>query len=104
MYVFGYILIALAKVIGLIINIYTFVIIIAVLISWVKPDPYNPIVRILHQLTEPVFARVRRFMPRAIFRIGLDLSPIIVLILLVLIETIVVNVLYELGRGFLVQL
>jgi YggT family protein len=98
----GYIIIAIAKVLGLIINLYTFIIIVAVLISWVNADPYNPIVRILRQLTEPVFYQVRRFMPRALLRTRLDFSPIIVLLGLVIIETVLGGLLYDFGRSLIV--
>ena len=95
----GYIIIAFAKVFALIINIYTFVIIGAVLISWVNADPYNPIVKILRQLTQPVFMLVRRFLPRALLRTRIDVSPLIVLVLLMLIETVAIGFLYGLGRS-----
>lgn len=95
----GYILIALAKVLGLSINLYTMIVIIAALISWVSPDPYNPIVRILYGLTHPVFRQVRRFLPMALLRMPIDISPIIVLLALVLIDTVVVGALYRLGAG-----
>ena len=98
----GYIIIAFAKVLSLIINLYTLIIIVAVLITWVNADPYNPIVRILRQLTQPVFMRVRRFLPRALLRTRIDISPLIVLILLMLIETVAVGFLYDLGRSMIV--
>jgi len=101
MSILGYLILALAKVLGLIINIYTMIVIIAALISWVNPDPYNPIIRILYGLTNPVFKMVRRFMPRALLAIRIDISPIIVLIALVLIETVLVRMLYDLGAGML---
>lgn len=97
----GYILVALAKVIGLIINLYTMVIIVSALISWVNPDPYNPIVRILNGLTEPVYRHVRRFMPRALFRHRIDFTPIFVLVLLMILETVLTGVLYDAGRSLL---
>jgi len=98
----GYIIIAFAKVLNLIINIYTLVIIAAVLISWVNADPYNPIVRILRQLTQPVFMLVKRILPRALRYSRIDISPLIVLIMLMLIETIAVGFLLNLGRGMIV--
>jgi YggT family protein len=95
----GYLILAIAKVLGLIINIYTMVIIIAALISWVSPDPYNPIVRILYRLTHPVFRLVRRIMPKALLRLPIDISPIVVLVALVLIDMLVVGTLYQIGTG-----
>lgn len=98
MFVAGNIVISIAKVISMIINIYQFIIIGSVIISWVGADPYNPIVRFLRQATEPVFSRVRRILPRAIFKIGLDFTPLIVLVLLVLFENLVVGALYHYGQ------
>jgi YggT family protein len=98
----GYVIIALAKVLSLIINLYTLIIVVAVLISWVNADPYNPIVRILRQLTEPVFYQVRRLMPRALLRTRLDFSPLIVLLGLVIIETVLGSLLHDLGRSLIV--
>lgn len=98
MFALGSLLISLAKVISMIISIYEYIIIGAVIISWVGADPYNPIVRFLRQATEPLFAQVRRFLPRAMFRIGIDFTPLIVLILLVLLENLLVGFLYHFGR------
>lgn len=97
----GYVIIAFAKILSLIINLYTLIIIVAVLVSWVNADPYNPLVRILRQLTEPVFYQVRRIMPRAILRTRLDFSPIIVLLILIIIETVVGGLLYDAGRNLI---
>jgi YggT family protein len=58
---FGDLFIALARIIDMLLEIYKWVIIIAVLLSWVNPDPYNPIVRFLYSVTEPVLRPVRRF-------------------------------------------
>jgi YggT family protein len=59
-------------------RIYIWIVIIATLLSWVQPDPYNPIVRALYSMTEPVFDWVREHLPVIIG--GLDLSPIVVII------------------------
>lgn len=85
----GYLVMALAKVLGLAIDLYTMVVIIAALISWVSPDPYNPFVRILRGLTEPAFRLARRVMPAALLRVRIDLSPVVVLLALVLLDAIV---------------
>jgi len=95
----GYIVIALAKILGLVINLYTFIIIVAVLISWVNADPYNPIVKILRQLTEPVFLQVRRQLPRALRYARIDITPLIILVILMIIETVVGGPLYDAGRS-----
>ena len=97
----GYVIIAFAKVLNLIINIDTFVIIAAVLISWVNADPYNPIVKILRQLTQPVFMLVKRILPRSLRYSRIDISPLIVLIVLMLIETLVGGLLFDFGRSMI---
>jgi len=99
MYMLGYAIIAFAKVAGLIINLYTIIVVIAALISWVNPDPYNPIVRILYGLTRPAFNLVRRLFPKALLKLRIDLSPLVVLLVLVILETIVVGPLLGLGRS-----
>ncbi len=101
MHLIGYLVLALAKVLDLVINLYTMVIVVAALITWVNPDPYNPIVRILNGLTYPAFNLVRRVMPRQLRQVRFDVSPIIVLLLLVMAQTVVVGVLTDLARGML---
>jgi len=78
MFVLTNFLIAAASVLGMLITLYTYVIIARAIISWVNPDPYNPIVRFLYSVTEPVLYRVRRTIPFA-YAGGLDFSPLIVL-------------------------
>lgn len=101
MTIIGYFLLAIARLLNMIITIYTFVVAAAVIISWVSPDPHNPIVRILRQLTEPVFNIARRILPRALWRSGIDFSPILVFFILILIDTILVNSLFDLARSIL---
>ncbi len=101
MHALGYLIIALARVIGLIVNLYTLVIVAAVFISWVNADPYNPVVKILRQLTDPVFALARRIIPRRFRYARIDVSPLIVLIALVLVDTVLSGVLFDLGRQML---
>ena len=60
------------------INIYIWVIIITALLSFVNPDPYNPIVQFLHRITQPAYTFVRRFM-RTNFN-GLDIAPLVLII------------------------
>ena len=97
----GYILLAIARLLNMLITIYTFVVAAAVILSWVNPDPYNPIVRILRQLTEPAFNLARRILPRALWRSGIDFSPLLVFFILILIDTVLVNLLFDLARSFL---
>lgn len=91
----AYTILAFAKILHLLINLYTFVVAIAVLLSWVNPDPYNPIVRTLRQLTEPAFYHVRRCLPKFFFRTGIDFAPMIVLFVLIILDTVAVQLLYD---------
>jgi YggT family protein len=64
------------------INIYMWVIIIRVLISWINPDPYNPIVQFLRGITDPALDAMRRVMPRFLWSTGLDFTPLLLILLL----------------------
>ena len=88
---------ALAQILSMVINIYIWVVIIAALISWVRPDPYNPIVQILYKLTEPLYARIRRLIPTIIG--GVDLTPILVILALKFIDLFLVQLLFSLARN-----
>lgn len=68
-----------------VVSLYKWVIIISSLLSWVRPDPYNPIVQMLHRLTEPAYALVRRFVPTVVG--GMDLAPLIIIFALIFLET-----------------
>ena len=79
---------SLIAVVQLLIQIYTWIIIISALISWVSPDPYNPIVQILYKLAAPAY-RLVRFIPT---RIGaIDLAPLIIIIVLQFISVLLGN-------------
>ena len=91
----GYLVLSLAKILRLLINLYTLIVAITVILSWVNPDPYNPIVRFLYQATNPVFRFVRQILPRAFFRTRLDFTPILVFILLIILDTVFVSMLFE---------
>ncbi|HHD78692.1 MAG TPA: YggT family protein [Epsilonproteobacteria bacterium] len=78
-------LFALVQTLHTVINLYIWIIIIAALLSFVRPDPYNPIVQVLHRLTEPVFAFIRQKMPFVVFS-GIDLSPLVIILGLQLID------------------
>lgn len=79
MFLIADILKAIVFVCDSLLSVYSFVVIAACLLSFVNPDPYNPIVRVIRNLTEPVFWRIRKLMPFVSFR-GLDLSPIVLLL------------------------
>ncbi|PLX77909.1 MAG: YggT family protein [Desulfuromonas sp.] len=81
------VIMALAQVVDLVIQLYIFIIIGRAIISWVNPDPYNPIVRFLHNATEPVFYRVRRLVPMVFG--GFDLTPLVLLIALTFLQRVI---------------
>jgi len=89
---------ALYQVISLVFQIYIFIVIARALVSWVNPDPYNPIVRFLYNATEPVLSRMRRYLPLQFS--GIDLSPIALLIALSVIEQLLLQILVQLSRTF----
>ena len=64
------------------IGLYRWVVVIRVLISWINPDPYNPIVQFLRGVTDPAIETVRRFMPSFLWSTGLDFTPLILILLL----------------------
>lgn len=76
---------ALVQTIHSVINIYIWIVIISALLSFVRPDPYNPVVQILNRLTEPVMSFIRAKMPFVVFS-GMDLSPLVVILGLQLVD------------------
>jgi len=91
MFVFSNFLHAVAYVIEILLNIYMWIIIARALISWVNPDPYNPVVNFLYRATEPVLSRVRRIIPDLG---GIDLSPLIVLLIIYFLKEFLVKSVY----------
>ncbi len=70
-------------------ELYKWVIIIAALITWVNPDPSNPVVQVLRRLTEPVYSYIRRYVPTVIG--GIDLAPIIIIFAIIFIQQLLMN-------------
>jgi len=97
MFVFGNIILGIAKVLGVALNIYMWVIIIRALLSWVNPDPYNPIVQFLTRITEPVLRPLRKLVPA--YRLGIDLSPLIAILIIYFLEIAVVDTLVRIGHS-----
>jgi YggT family protein len=96
MFIFGNFLAGLAQVLGLLIRVYMWILIIRAVISWVSPDPYNPIVRFLQAATDPVLYRIRRLVPVNFG--GIDFSPIIAIAALLFLEIFLVQSLFDLSR------
>lgn len=82
-------LIAFATLFVTIISLYKWIIIISALLSWVQPDPYNPIVQMLNRLTQPAYSLVRRLIP-TVFG-GMDMAPLILILALQFLEIFVQN-------------
>jgi YggT family protein len=95
MFVLGNFIIAVAKIIHIVLNIYMWVIIARAIISWVNPDPYNQIVQFLYRVTEPVLAQVRRWLPFG--RMGIDISPIIVILAIYFLDEFLIKSMIELA-------
>lgn len=87
---------AVAVILSMLINLYVWVIVIAALVSWVRPDPYNPIVQVLNRLTQPLYARLRSIIPTAIN--GIDFAPLIVAVLLKFIDLSLVQILLNYAK------
>lgn len=96
MFVFGNLFHAVAYILDTVLTIYMWMIIISALISWVNPDPYNPIVRFLYQVTEPVLRPIRK---RLNFSMGLDLSPMIVILVIMFLRHFVIASIFDMASN-----
>ena len=96
MFVAGNFLNALAQVLDVVLTLYMWVIIISALISWVNPDPNNPIVRFLHIATEPVLRPIRRNLTFRL-RMGIDFSPIIAILCIMFLKYFLVQSLLDIA-------
>jgi YggT family protein len=94
MFVFANLIIAIAQILDIILGFYIWVIIIRALISWVNPDPYNPVVRFLYRVTEPVLFRIRRVVP---IMGGMDLSPVIAIFAIIFIRRFFITTMLEIA-------
>ena len=99
MYMIGYFLMAVAKVFDIVLIFFMWVVVARAILSWVSPDPYNPIVRFIHNVTEPVLRPIRMKLPVNFG--GLDLSPIIVFLGTIFLRTFVVSSLHRLSMSLM---
>jgi YggT family protein len=86
----------IAQALSYLLTFYFWLIIVGAVLSWVSPDPRNPIVRFIYGVTEPVLYQVRRRLPFVIVG-GLDLSPIVVILAIMFAQTVIVQTLYRLA-------
>ncbi len=90
---------AVAMILNTVLTLYFWLVIISAVLSWVNPDPYNPIVRFIYNLTEPVFYRVRKWVPFT-FIGGIDLSPILVLLAIEFLKIFLVQTISQMSLQF----
>ena len=81
-----------ANIVNVLLTVYYWLIIIRALLSWVNPDPYNPVVNFLNRVTEPVLAPLRRVLPLGI-NYGIDISPLIAIFAIVFFKSLIVRAL-----------
>ena len=93
--ILGEIVMVFAQMVNLLVTVYIYIIVARAIISWVNPDPYNPIVRFLHNATDPLLYRIRRFLPLQLG--GIDFSPIVLLFGLYLLQRIIIVLLTRLA-------
>ncbi len=93
MFVLGNFVDALASVVSILLTIMYWLVLVRALVSWVNPDPLNPIVQFLMRVTEPVLEPVRRLLPP----LPVDISPIIVFFIIIFLQRFLVSSLYDLA-------
>lgn len=96
MFILGNLLVAFAQMLEILLTIIYWLIIIRALLSWVSPDPYNPIVQFLCSVTEPILGPIRRILPAAL-RFGLDISPIIAFLAIMFLKSFLVRTLLDIA-------
>lgn len=97
--IIGYFCLAIANVLVVVLNLFMILIIARAVLSWVSPDPYNPIVRFINTVTEPALGPIRRRIP--VFFGGIDFSPIIVLLVIIFLKTFLVHSFEYIGRSLI---
>ncbi len=93
MFALGNLFIALANIVNIILTMMYWLILIRALISWVNPDPFNPIVQFLNKTTEPILTPIRRLLPMT----AIDFSPIIAFLLIIFLRSFLVGTIFEFG-------
>ena len=92
------ILLGLAYVLDTVLELYFWIVLIACVLTWVSANPYNPIVRVLKAITEPVFFRVRRLLP-FVYAAGIDFSPVVVVLLIKFVQIGLVKTIRDYALG-----
>lgn len=94
MNILGNFIIALSNIVDFALTLYSFLVIAAAVLSWISPPLYHPAVRFIYRVTEPALKPIRRLLP---LRLPIDISPLILLILIYLIQNVLILSLKELG-------
>jgi YggT family protein len=89
------VILALANLLHLVLQAYFWIIIARAVLSWVNPDPFNPIVRFLYRVTEPVLRPIRHRLPT--LSIGIDLSPMVVILAIFFLDSFLISTLRDLA-------
>ncbi len=98
MFVLNNFMMAVAGIVDFLFTVYIWVIIGRAVVSWVSVDPYNPIVRFLYEITEPLLSRVRRIIP---FNTGgIDLSPMLLILAIIFLQSFLVPTLRHMAQSF----
>ena len=93
MFIWTNFVLSIAQILNFILWAYMWIVIISALMTWIEPNPYNPIVRFLHRATEPVLRPIRRRLPD----MPIDFSPMIVIIAIIFLQRFLVKTLYQLA-------
>ena len=99
MFIFGYLFLALATVLDYVLIIFMWIVVARAVLSWVSPDPFNPIVRFINNVSDPVLSRVRRYIPVDFG--GIDFSPILVFMGVIFLRIFLVSSLKQFAQALL---
>lgn len=95
MFVFGNLLNGIAYVVNMVLELYLWIVIIRTILSWIRPNPFNPLVRIIYGLVDPVTYRLSRILPT---RIGMfDIAPFVVILIIIFLQKFLIGSLFDLA-------
>ncbi len=96
MFILANLISSVAGVIDILLTLYYWLIVVRALISWVNPDPFNPIVQFLYNVTEPALYPIRKIIPASL-RLGIDVSPIIAFLIVMFLKKFLVSTLIDIA-------
>ena len=95
MFIISQFLVAMSEVLDIALEVYKWIVILSALISFVNPDPYNPIVKFLRNSTEPIYRLIRKYIPTVFYNV--DFAPFIVILTIIFLQKFLVPVIYHFG-------